>query len=453
VAAGEGAGAPNMKVLHVTFTYPPDPAAGTEVYVAQLCRNLGHMGITSVVAAPAAEDQIYCVDDVRVRRFACNTERQTLEMLYGGGDPTATHAFERVLIDERPDVVHQHALSPACSIELVRCARRHHVPVVFTVHTPAAFCQRGTLLRWGRQMCDVVWSAETCTPCVLDGLGAGPAVGQLVSSLPTGVGRAMGRFGLSGGPWTGMRMSALMEQRLAAVRELFATASRVVSLSPWTTRLLEHNGVPAERIVCSPHGIDLPSVDSLEERPIALPVRLVHLGRLDASKGTVLVSRAIVADPSMAVTLDIYGLEQGESAGSVATAVRRLAARDSRIRLHAAVPQSGVVSMLRSYDALLVPSQFAETGPLVALEAFAARVPVIGSDLAGIAEKIRHGVNGLLVTPFDDERAWTRTIRECVDDPDLIGRLRNGIEPPRGALEVARDMSALYREVAAAAPR
>ena len=51
---------------------------------------------------------------------------------------------------------------------------------------------------------------------------------------------------------------------------------------------------------------------------------------------------------------------------------------------------------IRKYDALVVPSVWLETGPLVVLEAFAAGVPVIGSRLGGIAEMVRDGVDGLL---------------------------------------------------------
>ena len=47
--------------------------------------------------------------------------------------------------------------------------------------------------------------------------------------------------------------------------------------------------------------------------------------------------------------------------------------------------------MLAGFDMLAVPSQWQETGPLVVFEAQALGVPVLGSDLGGIAELITPG--------------------------------------------------------------
>jgi glycosyltransferase involved in cell wall biosynthesis len=92
-----------------------------------------------------------------------------------------------------------------------------------------------------------------------------------------------------------------------------------------------------------------------------------------------------------------------------------------------------------------------ETGPLVVLEAFAARVPVIGSALGGIAERVHDGVDGILVPP-GDPRALARAIARLARDPDRVARLRQGIGPVRSADEVADETRRLYSEVLAARP-
>ena len=105
-----------MKVLHVPYSFPPDPPGGTEIYVDALCRVLATHGVESAVAAPAAEARSYDVAGLHVRRFPCSDQEMALDALYGGGDPIATASFAGVLEDERPDIVHMHAISPACSI-------------------------------------------------------------------------------------------------------------------------------------------------------------------------------------------------------------------------------------------------------------------------------------------------------------------------------------------------
>ena len=52
-------------------------------------------------------------------------------------------------------------------------------------------------------------------------------------------------------------------------------------------------------------------------------------------------------------------------------------------------------------------------------EAFAAGVPVIGSDLGGIQETLTDGVDGLLVRPFNSVAALAAAIRKIVDEPEF----------------------------------
>jgi glycosyltransferase involved in cell wall biosynthesis len=101
---------------------------------------------------------------------------------------------------------------------------------------------------------------------------------------------------------------------------------------------------------------------------------------------------------------------------------------------------------LQEYDLLAVPSQLLETGPIVVLEAFAAGIPVAGSNLGGIAELVEHGVNGLLVDPASPE-SWAEALRRLSQDRDLLATLRSGIRPPRTMRDAAAELMAVYRQV------
>ena len=81
---------------------------------------------------------------------------------------------------------------------------------------------------------------------------------------------------------------------------------------------------------------------------------------------------------------------------------------------------------------------------MVVLEAFAAGVPVIGSNLGGIAELVTNGVDGLLVEPCS-VGAWIRVLRKVSNHPALLGELRSNISPPRRVSESAHDMAEIYR--------
>src|SRR5207344_3638668 len=109
----------------------------------------------------------------------------------------ASARFVRILEEERPDVLHQHALTPGCSSDLSRQAKARRIPVVFTYHTPTVTCQRGTLMEWGSTVCDGRLDVARCTACSLHGLGAGVSASRMLAQMPDVGGWLLGTFGLS----------------------------------------------------------------------------------------------------------------------------------------------------------------------------------------------------------------------------------------------------------------
>jgi glycosyltransferase involved in cell wall biosynthesis len=439
-----------VKVLHVVYSYPPDPPGGTEIYVATLVRALQGLGVSSVIAAPASQDAAYEHEGTPVRRFATMRGPMPLEALYGVDDAAAA-SFARVLDDERPRVLHMHALTSACSSKLIDLARARGIATVLTYHTPTVSCTRGTLMRFGASACEGRLDVRDCTACTLEGLGAARSVGHAVSLMPRSLTAWAGRHG-TGGAWTALRMPSLVSARHQEIRRALGSADRVVSLTPWVARVLQINGVTPDKIVASAHGVDVPAARADESAPSATGrVRLVHLGRLDPAKGTAVLLRALRAAPDLPIDLDVFGVVQSETGTAIRQGLDALADGDDRIRLRAPLPHADVMAALPSYAAVVVPSQGMETGPLVVPEAFAAGVPVVGSHLGGIADKVRDGVDGLLVRPHDSPVAWGEALRRLVTDAQLLPALRRGVRPPRSMADVAADMTAIYRELGARA--
>jgi glycosyltransferase involved in cell wall biosynthesis len=176
-------------------------------------------------------------------------------------------------------------------------------------------------------------------------------------------------------------------------------------------------------------------------------VRLAHLGRLEANKGTGLLIEALRAIPGAPLTLDIFGITQSDADRQELDRVRGLTEGDSRIRFLPPLDHATITTRLAAFDAVVVPSQLLETGPLVVLEAFAAGVPVIGSALGGIAEKVRNGVDGCLVSPHDSVEAWREILARCASDRTFLTGLRERIVPPRSLDDAAHKMRRLYGEV------
>ena len=436
-----------MKVVHVPFCFHPDPIGGTEVYVESLAHQLQQLGVSVMVAAPGSQSSFYEHNGLAIRRFAVSDEVADLRDLYGEGDARAAQEFAKILDEERPDIVHLHAFTRGASLRLVREAKRRGSKVVFTYHTPTVSCQRGTLLRWGKEVCDGKLDLHTCSECTLQALGLNSPGAFALGRVPPLVGRLAASAGLSGGAWTALRMTELIQLRHFAFHALMQEADKIVALCQWAKDLLLRNGAQAEKITVSRHGLhQRVETTNTEFVPVtAMPLHIAFLGRLDQTKGPDLLIRALRSLPEVAIELHLYGIIQADGSAAFFQQLKQLAHNDPRIQFFPPLPSDRVIALLHNYHLLAVPSRCLETGPLVVLEAFAAGVPVVGSNLGGIAELVEHEVNGLLVA-VDSVEEWGRAIKRCDEDRTLLAKLRRGIRWPRGMDVVAQEMLLLYEQ-------
>jgi glycosyltransferase involved in cell wall biosynthesis len=442
-----------MKIIHVPFTFAPDPIGGTEVYVANLARDLGELGVDAVVVAPGETSRAYTLDGLRVRRYAVAKDIANVSILYGSGDRAAASQFAEILDEERPDLLHLHAFTSAVSLRLVRLAKRRSIPVVFTYHTPTASCQRGTLLLWGKEICDGKLEVSRCAACTLNGLGMYRPLAKWIARLSPVVSRCLTGHRLQGDIWTALRMRELISMRHDVFRAMASEVDHIVAVCKWVEQLLVRNDVPAAKISISRHGVRrtttqhvLPSQSLVGES--SHEMRLAFLGRLDPTKGVHILIDALASKPRLKVRLDIYGVVQNAANATYQNAMMKLTRGDPRISFQTPIAPGAVVSHLRGYDFLAVPSQWIETGPMVALEAFAAGIPVIGWNIGGISEIVRDRIDGLLIEPGSD---WGEVLSRIAQDANLRAQLKAGVRPPRTSMEVAREMLALYQSLSGSA--
>ena len=80
------------------------------------------------------------------------------------------------------------------------------------------------------------------------------------------------------------------------------------------------------------------------------------------------------------------------------------------------------------------------------LEAQQAGVPILGANLGGIAELVKEGETGWLVSAAD-VTAWREAILRLATNPDCLTKLRTNPKPVRTMRQVAREMKILYDEV------
>lgn len=165
-------------------------------------------------------------------------------------------------------------------------------------------------------------------------------------------------------------------------------------------------------------------------------------GRFVPQKGFDVLLRALAELPQASLLL----VGDGPERPHLEQLIDELGLGD-RVELTGWLPDAA--RLLATVDAVVVPSR-AEPFGLVALEAMSAGVPVVASDVDGLAEVVTDGVTGLLV-PSGDPRRLAEAIARVLVDRDLsraLGERGREVAAARFSRERMTDAFAdLYRAV------
>lgn len=441
--------------MQATAWFAPYDMGGTEVYVEGLARALKSGGITPTVIAPrhANAPASYEHRDVKVLTYRVN-ERPTREELRSGHPHDNFHEFLSLIDGARGAIYHQHSWTRGCGPNHIRAAKERGMRTVLTVHVAGNICLRGTMLRFGAAPCNGHVDDRMCGACWCESKGIPLSAARAIAALPKAI-TAVERHLPSGRLGTAMRARQLAAGKLASIAEAFRSADRVVVVCEWLRSAMIAMGAPTSQLFLSRQGLEDRYVADAHEAALASreasrpgPLRLLFLGRWDPSKGLDTAVRAVRAVANEhAVKLTIRCANSVTDDGSFEAHVRSLAEGDERIEFQRAISREGLASEMSRHDALVVPSLWLETGPLVVLEAQAAGLFILGSDRGGIAELVRNGEDGLLLPPRDVS-AWTSAIENLARE-QAAGRLLRQPRQVRTMATVATEMTALYRELAA----
>ncbi|WP_441245658.1 glycosyltransferase family 4 protein [Kitasatospora sp. McL0602] len=204
--------------------------------------------------------------------------------------------------------------------------------------------------------------------------------------------------------------------------------------------------VPAERVFVVPNGVGadyfMPVREHADRQAAEqAPLRLLFVGRLSPQKnvGRLLEAVSLLKQP---VRLRVVG--DGEQREQLTAQVARLGLTD--VEFSGGLLGAELVRAYAEADAFVLPSD-KEGMPLVALEAMAAALPLVATDVPGNAELL--GEVGLLAAP--EPAALAAAIDRLAADPELRLRLaRRSAEAARGySWEAVSELVELvYDEVA-----
>ncbi len=404
-----------MRILHLVHQYPPDHVGGTELYTVWLTRALQQQGHQVAVfhrrSAKGAGLSQRDDDGIAIWSAWNGRFQPTNRFFSTFRNPTLFHAFKETLTTFQPDIVHVEHLM-GLPTQLLDHLHQQKIPYIITLWDFWWVCANAQLLtNYSQEICNGPNFYVNCAKCTL----ARAHQPQFPLAIPP--------------------LTLPLAWRNGRLRHTLQQANKLIVPAHFVKQWYVDHGLPEDKIMVLPPGLDYPL---RPEVPSHSSFRVGYLGGLSWQKGVHVLVEAFAQLPETAelwiagdVTFDPDYVNQLKSSGH-ATFLGKL-------------NRQLVWEMLAQLDVVVVPSLWYETFCFVISEAFAMGVPVIANDLGVLSERVRHGVDGLLVAPGNVDQL-AQALQTLHDDPDLRNQLRQNIPTIGTVAEHTAVVTQLYHE-------
>jgi glycosyltransferase involved in cell wall biosynthesis len=351
--------------------------------------------------APAIEDR------VKIYRIPLGERSRSQVFLHTFREPRLRGSWQTVLDIERPDLVHiEHMMGmPAAAVaDLLD----RDIPFVVTLHDYWYLCANAQLLtNTDKKVCtgpDQL--ALNCARC------------------------AVARAGLKRAGGTAPLLAPIMKRRNRMSGAVLEAAGRIIAPTNFVRDIYESLISQKLPIDVLPHGILLPPgiEQPQSERTRATRDGRLHVGYIGSiawQKGVHVLVEAVNSLPEQDIALTLYG--DTTVFPDYVSEIEMLIDRPG-IELRGAISRDAIWQAIADFDVVVLPTLWYETSVLVIDEVHAIGVPVVGSNIGAMSEKIVDGVNGRLFPPGDIE-ALRSILAGIVADPEIIDSWRNSIRP------------------------
>lgn len=392
-----------MKILKVIHGFPPDYMAGSEVYSYHLVKELINQNIETFVFTRVENefDDNYKVynekfEDINIQRVN-KPKRDYLyeEKFY---DDRMDKIFKEYLLKIEPDIVHFGHLSHL-STNLIKIVKEFNIPIVYTIHDFWLFCIKGQMINQNGMICENP-SIENCTQC---------------SSYVVN--------------------TEEVERSTKHMKKIIDLIDIFISPSHTLKDFFINQGVNKEKIKYLKYGFNTKKIiynKKLFTRDSK--INFGFMGRVIPTKGIKVLVDTFKKLPNE--KLSIYG----------SIGVQKRFLETNNIIFKGSYDNNNINEVLNDIDVLIVPSTWYENAPLVIQEAFLAGIPVITSDIGGMAELVKDKVNGFTFKVGSSEELMT-LIKKISTNPEILNNLDSSRNSVVDIKDDVKEIIKIYKEL------
>jgi glycosyltransferase involved in cell wall biosynthesis len=216
------------------------------------------------------------------------------------------------------------------------------------------------------------------------------------------------------------------------IQTFFKLIDHFVSPSAFLKKRYVEWGIASEKITVIENGQPTLNI-SESEKGSSDSLSLCYIGQINPNKGLDVLLEAITLLPEeikQRVQVDVHGSGLENQSPDYQKKIQKLVKKSKKsVRLHGRYQAEDVGNILSSAQWLIVPSIWWENSPMVIQESLNCGVPLIVSDIGGMAEKVENNVTGLHFR-VGKPLALANRIVQIAEDKDLHTQLASNITPP-----------------------
>ncbi len=456
-----------MKILQVIHTFPPHSLGGSEIYTYNLSRELAkshEVVVFHAINDPNAEEYDIQVDSYHGFKVSTinNTFKQCTSFETHYHNEIIAKKFGELLDEVTPDIVHVGHLIDL-SVTLVDEAKKRSIPVVLTLHDFWLFCPLGQLLKADLTLCQGPQMSE-CAKCLDPQLSNTKGKRRLYQGNQKDIPNFKDRIGIRKILSVLYRQyarvkaaqnentSVHIENRALEIKRMCSLVDIFIAPSRFLLQKFVEFGIPKQKLIYCDYGFDTLPFKGVAKRH-SKKIRFGYIGTLIPSKGLHVLLEAFHAIHDEDVELRIHGYYSSFHLG-FEDYPNTLHAMSSKHNVYwgGKYDNTDVATILSEVDVLVVPSIWYENSPLTIHEAFLAGVPVITSNIGGMAELVEDGVNGLHFQ-MGNAADLTRQLQRVIDNPAFLSKLKPNGSSVTPIESHALKIETIYRGLLPQAPR
>jgi glycosyltransferase involved in cell wall biosynthesis len=216
------------------------------------------------------------------------------------------------------------------------------------------------------------------------------------------------------------------------IRRFFELVDHFIAPSQFLAKRYIDWGIEPDRISVIENVIMPTTGDVRKPRHGRDLLRIGYFGQISLLKGiNVLFETAdlLLERKIDHIVFEIHGDYRGQPPEFQEDFLKRMATERRNLSFHGAYDQRRVDGLMQSMDLILVPSIWWENSPVVIQEAFRNRRPVICSDIGGMAEKVRDGVDGFHF-PVGSAPALASLLMRLAESPTALSDVATTMRTP-----------------------